>query len=114
TANINRSVVKSKSVYNNAAWDLIDAAEDEEMLEDLILANKKTLDADLKDKSIEEIKAITLVKKKERESVQKSIIDLSEKREAYIKSQNAGENGLESAMINAVKKKAALKNYTWK
>ncbi|PQJ31264.1 hypothetical protein BST92_04700 [Nonlabens arenilitoris] len=113
TANVNRSVVKSKSVYNNAGWDLIDAAEDEEMLEDLITANKKTLDANLKDKSVEEIKAITLAKKKERVSVQKRILDLSKKREQFIQSQNSRDNGLESAMINAVRKKAALKNYTW-
>lgn len=114
TANVNRSVVKSKSVYNNADWDLIDAAEDEEMLEVLIVANKKTLAPELKDKSVEEIKAITLAKKKERTKVQKSILELNEKREVYIKSQNVGENELESAMVNAVKKKAISKNYTWK
>lgn len=114
TANVNRSVVKSKSVYNNADWDLIDAAEDEEMLETLIVANKKTLAADLKDKSVKEIKEITIAKKNERTQIQKSILEINEKRETYMKAQNTGENELESAMVNAVKKKAATKNYTWK
>ncbi len=114
TANVNRSVVKSKSVYYNGDWDLIDAAEDEEMLEDLIVANKKTLAPEFKDKSVKEIKEITLAKKNEREKVQKSILELNEKREAYIKTQGAGENELESAMVNAVKRKAVSKNYTWK
>ncbi|MBF4984194.1 VWA domain-containing protein [Nonlabens mediterrranea] len=114
TANVNRSIVKSKSVYKNAEWDLIDAAEDEEMLEDLIVANKMTLSADLKDKSVEEIKIITLAKKEDRAKIQKSIQELSQKRDFYIKTQNAGENELESAMVNAVKKKAKLKNYSWK
>ncbi|MGJ8683761.1 MAG: vWA domain-containing protein [Nonlabens sp.] len=113
-ANVNRSVVKSKSVYNNASWDLIDAADDEEMLEDLIVANKKTLSPELKEKSVEEIKQITLAKKEERAKVQKSILQLNEQREVYIKEQGAGENELESAMVNAVKKKAVAKNYTWK
>lgn len=114
TANVNRSIVKSKSVYKNAEWDLIDAAEDEEMLETLIVANKKTLAPAMKDKSVKEIKEITLAKKAERAQVQKSILELNEKREAYMKAQNSGTNELESAMVNAVKKKAATKNYTWK
>jgi len=114
TANVNRSVVKSKKIYNNAQWDLIDAADDEEMLEELIVANKTSLAADVKDKSVKEIKEITLAKKKEREEIQKNILDLNEKREAYMKSKAGVENELEDAMVNAVKRKAELKNYTWK
>lgn len=114
TANVTRSVVKSKSVYKNAEWDLIDAAYDVEMLEDLIVANKKTLAPELKDKTVEEIKEITLAKKNERAQIQKSILELNEKREDYMKKQNTGDNELENAMVNAVKRKAASKNYIWK
>lgn len=112
-ANVNRSVVKSKSVYTNASWDLIDAAKDEKALEKLIVENKKTLPADLKDKSVAEIKKITLAKKKERDSLQQQILKLNEQREAFIKTQNPSANELESAMVNAVKRKAASKNYRW-
>ncbi|WP_438962044.1 vWA domain-containing protein [Nonlabens sp.] len=113
TANVTRSVVKSKSVYKNAEWDLIDAADDVEMLEDLIIANKKTLAPELKDKSVAEIKEITLAKKSERAQIQKRILKLNEQREAYMKTQNTGANELENAMVNAVKRKAAALNYTW-
>jgi len=113
-ANVTRSVVKSKSIYYNGAWDLIDAAQDDEMLETLIVANKKTLAPELKDKSVEEIKEITLAKKKQRALIQKSILELNEKREVYMKTKGGAQNDLENAMVNAVKKKAASKNYTWK
>lgn len=113
-ANVNRSVVKSKSVYNNASWDLIDAAQDEQQLDKLIAEHKETLAADLKDKSVADIKKTIAAKKKQREALQKSILTLNEKREAYLKEQGAaGANELEDAMVQAIKLRAAAKKYTW-
>lgn len=114
SANVARSVVKSKSVYNNASWDLIDAAASEEQLEQVIKENKSTLDASLKDKSVQEIKAYTMEKKKEREQIQSRILKLNEQREAFIKQDASSNNELENAMEQAIRKKAATKNYTWK
>ncbi len=113
-ANVNRSVVKSKSVYKNASWDLIDAASDEHVLEKLIRENKETLATDVKDKSVEEIKKMTLTKKKQREEIQKNILALNAKREVYLQSQSIETNELESAMVKAIQLKAAAKKYTWK
>lgn len=114
SANVERSVVKSKAVYNNASWDLIDAAKDEKELETIIKKNKSTLPAELEEKSVAEIVTYAKEKKKEREEIQACILSLNTKREAFIKQESKGDNELESAMEQAIRKKAATKNYTWK
>lgn len=114
-SNVKRTVAKSTKAYSNSSWDLIDAAADEEELEELIVKNKETLSADLKDKTVEEVKAITLEKKKERDAIQTQIQQLNKQREAYVASNSKNESGgLETALLKALKKQAAGKNYTWK
>lgn len=114
-SNVKRTVAKSTKAYSNASWDLIDAAEDDTELEEMIVANKETLSTDLKNKSVEEIKEITLAKKKERDSIQSQIQLLNQQRDNYVKSNAQNESGgLETALLKAIKKQAATKNYTWK
>lgn len=114
-SNVKRTVAKSTSAYNNSTWDLIDAAEDDAELEEMIVANKETLSDELKDKTVAEIKEITLAKKQEREKIQKEIQTLNQERETYLKnnSEISGDN-LESVLVEAIKKQAASKNYSWK
>ncbi len=110
---VSRTVSKSSRLYKNSSWDLVDAEKEESFsYKDL---EESELPEELKDKSEKEIKSFIEKKRKERELLQKSINDLNKKRKDYIiKQSKSSDNGLENAMINAIKKQAKEKNYTWK
>ena len=77
-----RAVSKSKSVYKNSSWDLVDMVKnDESKIAEL---KEEALPTELKNKSREEIKAFVTAKEKERESIKKEINELAAKRQAYI------------------------------
>ena len=109
---VSRTISKSSHLYKNSSWDLVDADESESFkYEDLI---ESDLPSELKGKSIEEIKTFVKAKKAERKSIQKEIQTLNKKRRAYIANkQTENSNGLENAMINAIKTQAKKKNYQW-
>jgi len=72
------------------------------------------LPTDLKGKSKEDIKAYVSKKSKEREAIQEQIKILNTKRKDYVlKHQKETTNGLENAMIKAIKEQAKKKKYTW-
>ncbi|MDC6404761.1 MULTISPECIES: vWA domain-containing protein [Maribacter] len=110
---IKRAVSKSSRLYNNKSWDLVDASADADF--ELKEMDRKSLPEELKGKSDEEIISYVDEKRKERERIQAEIAELNSKRERYIR-ENQKENTqgeLESAMLKAIKKQAAQKNYTW-
>ena len=109
---VGRTVSKSSHLYKNSSWDLVDAVEMEEiMLEDI---KDEQLPKELKGKSKTEIEAYISKKQKERNAINKEIQELNKKRRAYIaKEQKEKSNGLENAMINAIKTQAKKKNYQW-
>ena len=110
---VSRTVSKSSHLYKNSSWDLVDAVEEEAVeIDDL---EDSALPQELKGKSSKEIEAYIKAKQKERLSIQKEIRELNEKRRAYIdkKKREENTNGLESAMIKAIKSQAKLKNYEW-
>lgn len=110
---VKRAVSKSSRLYNNKNWDLVDALEDAEFKIESV--EKDKLPQVLQDKSNIEIKDYVEAKRVEREHIQKEIKEYNTKRLAYIsknqKENNTGE--LENAMIQAIKKQAAAKNYSW-
>lgn len=110
---VKRAVSKSSRLYNNKKWDLVDAFDDAEF--EIESVEKDELPQELQDKNTLEIKKYVEAKKIEREKIQQEIQEYNTKRLAYIakhqKEENTGE--LESAMIQAIKKQAAVKNYTW-
>lgn len=110
---VKRAVSKSSRLYNNKKWDLVDAAEDTEFNISEIKADD--LPPELKGKSKTEIESYIKEKKSERKSIQQEIRELNGKRKAFIaknqKDESAGE--LENAMLTAIQKQAAKKNYTW-
>jgi hypothetical protein len=110
---VKRAVSKSSRMYKNAEWDLVDASEKEDF--DLAKIKKEALPIELKGKSMPEIQTYIEDKKSERSKIQKEIQDLNEKREAYIaRHQKENAKGeLENAMLEAIQKQAARKNYTW-
>lgn len=77
-----RSVSKSKAVYKNESWDLVDKLkEDKDALKKI---KKEELPKEFQNKTQEEIKVVIDNKTKERESIQKEIAVLAKKRQEFI------------------------------
>ena len=110
---VKRAVSKSSRLYSNSSWDLVDASDDKDF--ELSKIEKEKLPEELKGKSVTEISSFIQEKKKERTKIQKEIQELNTKRELYIsKNQKDDSKGeLENAMLEAIKKQAEKKNFTW-
>jgi len=109
---VKRSVSKASYVYNNESWDLVDAADQE----DFEIAEVKVADLPPEMKGMNDEEKIIYVdtKKKERQKIQKEIIELNHKREDYVRKQqveNSQENALDDAMLKAIKTQAKSKNF---
>ncbi len=77
---------KSKGVYKNESWDLVDRVKEDKTA--LKKIRKEELPAELKDKSEAEIEAVVTEKTRERENIQKEIAGLAKQRQAYIDAEN--------------------------
>ena len=110
---VKRAVSKSSRLYSNFSWDLVDASDEKDF--DMANIKKEQLPMELQGKSKAEIATYVEGKKKERNDIQKEIQELNKKRETYIAAQEKDdEKGeLENAMLTAIKKQAAKKNYSW-
>lgn len=109
---VGRTVSKSSHLYKNSSWDLVDAVEMEEVV--ITEMDDEALPEELKGKSEIEIKKYIEKKSKERQAIQKEIQTLNEKRRVYIASQAKDKkNGLEQAMLEAIRTQAQKKNYQW-
>ena len=107
-----RAVSKSKAVYKNDSWDLVDKVkEDDKAIEKL---KKAELPKELQSKTKDEIKQIVLQKSNEREKIQKEMSDLAKKRQTYIdekaKSSNQ-QDDLGNAMATSIVTLAKTKGY---
>ncbi|MEH6765974.1 MAG: vWA domain-containing protein [Aequorivita antarctica] len=109
---VSRTVSKGSHLYTNSNWDLVDAEKEADFSYDKL--KKDELPQELKGKNASEIKKYLESKRLERKTIQKQIMDLNEQRRKYI-AENSKEanNGLENAMVQAIKKQAKKKNYTW-
>lgn len=107
-----RAVSKSKAVYKNESWDLVDKAKnDSKALDNL---KKEDLPAELKNKSKEEIKTIVAQKTKERETIQKEMDELSKKRQAFIDTESKktkSQDDLGNAITTSIHSVAKTKGY---
>jgi hypothetical protein len=110
---VKRAVSKSSSLYANESWDLIDASERPGF--SVAKIEKDQLPEGLKEKSRPEIEAFINEKKSERGKIQAEIQSLNAKREAYLleNQKEATKGELESAMLEAIKKHAAKKDFSW-
>ena len=109
---VSRTVSKSSHLYKNTSWDLVDAESESGFSYDDL--KEKDLPENLQGKSKSEIKIFIAKHRAERKRIQDEIANLNKKRRAYIaKQKTETNNGLESAMIDALKKQAKRKNYTW-
>ncbi len=108
---VSRTVTKSKHVYKNSGWDLVDAKKDNKVV--ISEVAEEELPAEMKGMSAAQKTAYVDKKEKEREEIKAKISDLSVKREAYIKEKQKAsgttEKSLDNAMIGAIKQQAKTK-----
>lgn len=109
---VSRTVSKSSHLYKNDIWDLVDANKNKSInFADL---KDSDLPSELKGKSTSQIKAYVAKKSEERNVIQEDIQKLNEKRRVFIQQQQKeDDNGLENAMVKAIKSQAKHKNYSW-
>ncbi len=109
---VKRAVSKSSRLYKNSSWDLVDASEDGKF--DVSEIKKDQLPEELRGKTVREIESFIAEKKAERANIQNEIRKANAMREAYISKHRKGEAGeLENAMLGAIQRQAAKKNYKW-
>lgn len=108
-----RAVSKSKKVYKNDSWDLVDKMKDDKEAVDKI--SNEELPTELKNKSKAEIKTIVAQKTKERETIQKEISELAKKRQNYIDTEakkTKTQDDLGNAISTSIVSFAKVKGYT--
>ena len=108
---VSRAVSKSSHIYKNSSWDLIDAEKSSDF--DYEKLSDEDLPKELKGKSKTEIKQFIIKKREDRKLIKEEIQTLNLKRKGYIQSKSKTDNGLESAMLKAIKSQAKKKNYKW-
>lgn len=108
-----RAVSKSKAVYKNESWDLVDKVKDDATAISKI--RKEELPVELQNKSTAELKTIVAEKTKEREIIQKEIGELAKKRQQYIDSESKktkSQDDLGNAIKTSIISFAKVKGYT--
>ncbi len=106
-----RASSKSKAVYKNTDWDLVDASEMEDF--DIELFSDEHLPDEMKDMTTEEKEQYISDKQQQREKIQKEINELSKKRDSYVAEKRGQDNSnmLDKAILQSVKKQAVAKNF---
>ena len=111
-----RATAKSSALYDNAGWDLVDAADaDPVMLESVA---PEALPAPMQDMDPEERKAYVAGKAAERAAIQSRIADLAKEREAYVAEKRRADaagsaDTLEDALTGTVRKQAEAKHFSF-
>lgn len=109
-----RASVKAKKTYKNTSWDLVDAAEaDEEAIEKL---DNDDLPKEMQGMTKEEQKKYVEGKAKERTAIQKEILELEQKANAYQNEKRkemaeGGEDTLDKVMSKAMREQAKQKGF---
>lgn len=108
-----RTVSKSKEVYKNTNWDLVDKVkEDKQALSNM---KKEELPEELQGKSTTEIQAYVEQKTKERETIQKEIAELAKQRQDFIDTESKKtktQDDLGNAISQSIITFAKAKGYT--
>ncbi|MGC4040694.1 MAG: hypothetical protein QM710_07915 [Flavobacterium sp.] len=108
-----RAVSKSKAVYKNDKWDLVDKVkQDKDAVQKL---KKEELPKEYQNKTKEEISKIIADKSAEREKIQKEIGELAKKRQEYIDAESKKtktQDDLGNAISTSIIALAKAKGYT--
>ncbi len=108
-----RAVSKSKAVYKNESWDLVDKVKVDAKAISKI--KKEELPTELQNKSNAELEVIVIQKTTERESIQKEIGELGKKRQLYIDTEakkTKSRDDLGNAISTSIVALAKVKGYT--
>jgi hypothetical protein len=109
---VSRTVSKSSRLYKNSSWDLVDAEKEADFSYESL--EESQLPKELRGKSKSEIKSYVTHKRQTRLKLQNEITALNVKRRDYVVKQTKdSQNGLENAMLKALKTQAEKKNYKW-
>jgi len=108
-----RNSIKASKYYKTASWDLVDAVADKKV--DLKEVDKSTLPTELKTMTDAELEAYVKKQTEQRANLKMQISVLNNQRDIYVAKQKSksSEESLESSMVNAIKKQALSKNYSW-
>jgi len=110
-----RAATKASALYNNAAWDLVDAVGQKEVK--LEAMKEEELPAELQKLSVDERKTYVENKQKERAAIQEQITKLSKDRDAFVavekkrQAAGAGTNTLDAAIISAIRSQAGKNGF---
>jgi hypothetical protein len=109
---IKRAASKSKSIYNNSQWDLVDALNDDVDIESV---EKEYLPEEMKNMSREEMLELITKKSEERIKVANEIDELTKKRDKFVAEKQNDETVkmLDSAIVQSVKKQAVAKGFVF-
>ena len=110
---VSRAVSKSKEIYKNESWDLVDKyTSDKEAVKNL---KESEIPKEYKGKSKTEIEVIVKEKQAERNKIQSEISDLAKKRQAYIDTEmkkiDAGADDLGKAINSSIIAFSKTKGY---
>jgi hypothetical protein len=109
---VERTVSKSKAVYDNTSWDMVDKVkQDKDYVKNV---DKKTLPAEYQNLTTEELQKEIDKKTVEREQIQKEIQELAKKRQAYIDEKMKEETTQDDfglAITTSIKEFAKIKGY---
>jgi len=108
-----RAVSKSKAVYKNDSWDLVDKVKQDK--DAVMKLKKEELPKEYQNKSKEEINKIIAEKTAEREKIQKQIGELAKKRQEYIDAEakkTKVKDDLGNAISSSILALAKTKGYT--
>ncbi|MBI1337973.1 MAG: VWA domain-containing protein [Phycisphaera sp.] len=110
-----RVTSKAGGLYNNAAWDLVDASKEEKF--DLEKVKTEDLPENMQKMTPEERKAYVEEQAKNRGEIQKKIKQLADARDQYVaaemkkQAEASGEKSLDEAVIGAVREQATEKGF---
>lgn len=109
---VERTVSKSKAVYDNTSWDMVDKVkQDKDYVKNV---DKKTLPKEYQNLTTEELQKEIDKKTVERETIQKEIQELAKKRQAYIDEKMKEETTQDDfglAITTSIKEFAKIKGY---
>jgi primosomal protein N' len=108
-----RAASKANGMYKCDTWDLVDAKKSKRGIA-LDTVSRAFLPAELQDKSTAELEAYVDEKAKERETINKELMEINKKRETYIQQerQKTGEsNTLDRALIDCIQEQGKARAF---
>jgi hypothetical protein len=114
SANIERQVAKSKSVYTNSSWDLVDAKNEGKV--DLDKIATKDLPAEMQKMTPAQRNAHVEANAKKRSEIQKKILKLDGERKQYVakaRTAKPAATTLDAAVVAATRTAGAKKGYSF-